>query len=259
MTIRYILFLILSIGTFLESQAQDFTQYFDNGIIGDLRVIKIDSLNPNNIWVVGQPQKTIFDSASTLPNALITDTIDYYPINDSSSFYLYLSANQLNTDLFVRTVHWQQKLDFEHGVDGGYIQFRTSQDTVWQNIFDNPYVHNYYGFDSTNIDTLSNGEIGFTGTDSTWRNVWACFDFSWFPDLELRYRLCTDSVQTNQEGWMIDDLIIGITIAHTVNRTEQTNYLEVYPNPSTGRVYINALKTQKKMLGFGFHLFGILP
>ena len=37
--------------------------------------LRIDSLtNHNNLWQVGSPQKTVFTSASSLPNVIVTDT-----------------------------------------------------------------------------------------------------------------------------------------------------------------------------------------
>ncbi|MBW7914274.1 MAG: hypothetical protein H3C54_11410, partial [Taibaiella sp.] len=48
----------------------------------------IDTANyPNNIWQIGEPQKTTFNSAHSYPNAVITDTINAYPVNDTSVFY----------------------------------------------------------------------------------------------------------------------------------------------------------------------------
>ncbi|MDA3953800.1 MAG: transposase [Bacteroidales bacterium] len=40
-----------------------------------------DSSEPP-IWQIGTPNKTFFDSAYSSPNAIITDTVNYYPINN---------------------------------------------------------------------------------------------------------------------------------------------------------------------------------
>jgi len=51
--------------------------------------IFIDSIsNSNNIWEIGVPEKNIFTSAETKPNAIITDKKNPYPINDTSSFVI---------------------------------------------------------------------------------------------------------------------------------------------------------------------------
>ena len=51
--------------------------------------IDIDTIsNPNNSWQVGAPQKSLFTSALTPPNVIVTDTINPYLINDTSIFSL---------------------------------------------------------------------------------------------------------------------------------------------------------------------------
>ena len=49
----------------------------------------IDTVNyPNNVWQIGKPQKTVFDSAYSYPNAIVTDTLNPYPVNDTSVFMI---------------------------------------------------------------------------------------------------------------------------------------------------------------------------
>ena len=51
--------------------------------------IEIDTTsNPNNIWQIGCPNKTEFDSANSFPNCIVTDTANPYPINDTSIFII---------------------------------------------------------------------------------------------------------------------------------------------------------------------------
>ena len=50
--------------------------------------IIIDTIsNPDNIWQIGVPSKTIFDSAYSLTHAIVTDTLNAYPVNDTSSLH----------------------------------------------------------------------------------------------------------------------------------------------------------------------------
>ena len=70
----------------LKSQAY-YNQYFDGANTNPLNSFMIGiGTNTNNIWQVGKPQKTLFSSASTTPNVIITDTINYYPNNNVSTF-----------------------------------------------------------------------------------------------------------------------------------------------------------------------------
>src|SRR5690606_13870901 len=113
---------------------------------------------------------------------------------------------------------------------------------TWENAFDNPYVYNFYGFDTANVDTFANGEIGFSGTDSTWKDIWLCFDNNWLSitsrSLQVRYTLKSDSVDNSKEGWLIDNIGAHRTSVHTINEKKLDQYMTVSPNPTKGRVYI---------------------
>ncbi|MCH2044320.1 MAG: hypothetical protein MK212_09245 [Saprospiraceae bacterium] len=145
------LFAILGFGFYIQVDAQlylhEFKQNFDDATTySSGSYLSLDSVNTSGSWMIGEPQKIIFDSAYTQPNALITDTVNTYPINDSSSFSFFVDRHipvKSNNSTDLDFISWQQKIDFEEGVDGGYIEFRTISDPVWRNIFDNPCVVSY--------------------------------------------------------------------------------------------------------------------
>ncbi len=59
----------------------DYTITFDDTL--EIKNLYIDTVsNPNNIWQVGIPQKTIFTDAYSAPNVIVTDTANPYPVND---------------------------------------------------------------------------------------------------------------------------------------------------------------------------------
>ena len=58
----------------------------------------------------------------------------------------------------------------------------------------------------------------------------------------VKHTIFCDSVDNNNEGWMMDNLLMHLTIIHTVNVVEQEEYLVVAPNPTTGRVEISTKK-----------------
>lgn len=229
------------------STAQFYTQYFDGADTNVYNAILID-IDPDslNVWQIGTPQKIIFDSAATQPKAIVTDTINFYPTNDTSRFIAKVVMNFPNWGIFA--LQWKQKLDMDTAFDGGIVEYSTDTGNTWVNVFNNPFVYNFYGFQSANADTLTGGEFAFSGTDSTWRDIWLCFDLSWIQQFQwgdtlfFRFTLLSDSVNNNKEGWMIDNMLSHITIIHTVKEVEQENYLKVYPNPASNIVHIQAQK-----------------
>jgi hypothetical protein len=234
----------------LLSYSQYFYQGFDGFDSSAFALFTtIDTSYTANIWQVGPPQKVIFDNSWTAPNVLVTDTINTYPTNNRSQFQFTVPP-----DLFgwsVLAIQWNQKLDMESGKDGGIIEYSIDSGATWTNVFNDPYTYNFYGFDTLNQDTLTTGEYAFSGVDSTWKSIWLCFDnnflFLLTGELTVRFTFHSDSVDTQQEGWMIDQFYVQQTIVHTVKKTETDAqpYLKVYPTATTGRVYIEAEKLQE--------------
>lgn len=234
-----------------SSIAQYYTQYFEGADTSAYEAILID-IDPDssNTWQIGRPQKMIFDSAATLLNAIITDTINFYPSNDTSSFIAKIYLNGFNWGIFA--LQWKQKLDMDMDFDGGIIEYSVDTGHTWENVFNDPYVYNFYGFETANQDTLTGGEYAFSGTDTTWRDIWLCFDMSWLYDIGyydtvmFRFTLLSDSIDNSKEGWLIDNMLAHITYIHTVKETDDDTYLKVYPNPANDIVHIEA----EKIMGY---------
>jgi hypothetical protein len=228
--------------------AQYYSQYFDGAdticnpnMFPSSICITIDS-SSTNIWQVGIPQKLIFVSAATNPNVIVTDTISYYPPNNTSSFQFTIVPW---STWGILAIQWKQKLDMDSVFDRGIIEFSVDSGTTWQSAFNNPHVYNFYGFLPSNADTLPNGDVAFSGADSSWRDIWLCYDMSWlsFNDsISVRFTFTSDSIHNYKEGWMIDNLLAHITIIHTVKEVEQEKYLHVFPNPSNKIIHVQAQK-----------------
>jgi Secretion system C-terminal sorting domain len=239
---KILFFLFLLYGQLGHAQT-NYTQRFDGAdtTYGQATFVFIDS-GANNIWQIGPPQKIIFDSAKTLPKALLTDTINSYPDTNTSK----VSFGYIPFISFGVGAHrWVQKLDIDSG-DIGLVQYSTDSGQTWINAFNNPFVYNFYGFDSSNKDTLSSGLVGFSGKDTTWKDIWLCFSNSYvnqFDSLALRFVFMSDSIpNTNHEGWMIDNLMAHVTILHTAMTIESQEYLNVFPTRTDGIVHIEAQK-----------------
>lgn len=232
--------------------AQDYRQYFDGAdTIFDPNTspssIRIEIENSNqNTWQIGKPQKAVFNSSATLPNALVTDTLKPYPINNSSSFQFAIVPW---TNWGILAIQWKQKLDMDQGLDGGKIEFSVDAGVTWKNAFNNPRVYNFYGYETANVDTLPNGDFVFSGTDSLWRDIWLCYDMSWLSmndSILIRFTFTSDSINNNKEGWMIDNVLAHTTIIHTVvSEVKPDKYMNVYPNPSSDLIYIEIQKLKE--------------
>lgn len=239
--------LLLTYGMIINASGQNWTyDDFDGNTNWPPLVFAVPA-SPPGLWQIGRPNKPIFDSAFSPVNVIVTDTVAFYPINTVSSFMMkYKGISPFSPIL---AIHWMQKIDFGSG-DGGVLEFSTDNGASWQNAFNNPLVYNFYGFQPANADTLSNGQFCFGGRDSVWRNVWLCFAsnplWSLTQDtIALRYTLVSDSVHTDDEGWMIDDFNLHYTFTHTVDEPVMPNLVNIYPNPVAERLHIRLDKVSQ--------------
>ncbi len=225
--------------------AQDGFEYFDGDSDQYPRIIIQIDTTKKNTWQIGKPQKSYFNTAATQPNAIITDTVGFYPPNDTSQFIARFISGYGRSGR-IRAIQWKQKIDFDAGTDGGIVEFSTDSGVTWQNAFNNPYVYKFYGFDSANFDTLNGGEYAFSGTDTTWRDVWLCFPSSATmlgKPVLLRFTILSDSIHHDKEGWMIDNFQDHATVIHTVvNQEKFASYFKIYPNPTQDILYLEAEK-----------------
>jgi len=224
------------------------TQYFegaDTSYTNSVIFIK-DSSDTNNIWQVGPPQKTVFTSASTVPNALVTDTLNPYPINDTSRITANFEVPFISMGVWA--LNWNQKLDFDSTGDGGILEFTVDGGATWENVFTSPYTYNFYGYTNPSAGIV-NGEPGFVGKDPNWKNIWLCYDLSWLstlPDtLSVRYSIISDSIYEGSDGWMIDDYMSQETWVHTLTEKTFEGYMTAYPNPANDILYIETEKQDK--------------
>lgn len=208
--------------------------------------IEIDTTNPNNIWQVGPPQKSVFDSAYSLPNAIVTDTVNPYPVNDTSSFVLTFSAD-LNTETVELT--FTHKINSTEGMDGGYIEAYDFIEGKWVSI--NKY-DDYLGNQDTglsfeppfveNLDTLANDSIGFSG-NRDWNTSFIslyCLAAKNSFDYKFRFSFYSDSIPDTLGGWIIDDfkLIKTYQTCSGIEKINTTPQLLVYPNPAQNHAVI---------------------
>lgn len=245
---KFTLYFVCLFSIAVQSAAQIIVrrQYFDGAdtlAYNSIRVF-IDT-GANAVWQVGKPVKTIFNSAATVPRALVTDTAVPYPANATARVQFGFPQNFFGS-WGIAALRWKQKLDLDTGLDGAVIEYSIDSGATWKNAFGSPDIYNFYGFQAHNRDTLADSTFCFSGRDTVWRDIWLCFDYSFlymYDTVAFRFTLRSDSMSTGKEGWMIDNLTFQRTMVHTVKKGPSAGkYLAVYPTPTTGRVHIEAEK-----------------
>ena len=209
--------------------------------------LRIDTSLAGNIWQIGRPQKIIFDSAYSAPNAIVTDTLNPYLVNNRSSFIITVRDSMVLTQwpIAFLEVQFMHKYDTDTLHDGCYIELSTDG-LLWQNIIYSPYY--YLGFNNmyTSNDTIAGGTHAFSGTSSGWQMIDFYLAPCTFPSaldsMMLRFTFQSDSINNNNEGWMIDNISLATNICEGVEEYNSTSQIILSPNPATNEIRIQSTK-----------------
>lgn len=210
--------------------------------------IHIDT-SAQNIWQIGRPQKALFNSAYSAPNAMITDSHNAYPANNHSFFDLYVGS--FNSQMYPYNLFFDfyHKYDTDTLKDGGYITVSWDKGLTWANIIHDTNCAMYctpswsFLVPEPNLyadsDTLFNGELGFSGRSNGWiHSIMAWHDIpiktiNPSDTMIIRFHFISDGFDHQKEGWMIDQIRLysvdlGGEIRELINVGDIAN---VFPNP----------------------------
>lgn len=219
---------ILSIG--IQSFSQPVISWYWDTIDFEspYEFIEIDTLS-QHIWHIGEPDKIFFHESFRGSNAILTDTVNPYPVNADAYFDLHIGAFNNPDFPYNIGIAFKHKFDTDTLRDGGFISVSYDEGATWTNIINDSLFFspsNYLGpadGETGNLysesDTLYTGEFGFSGNSGDWISSW----FEWFilpvdqvrsggdqlPDsFTLRFHFVSDSLDNEREGWLIDDILL---------------------------------------------------
>jgi len=204
--------------------------------------------NPNNIWQIGAPHKPYFASNPTVPVALMTDTINPYPINDTSYFCFKIWNHGLTGGLGYYSSFYflySYKVDSDSLHDYGFLEFSPDNgqtwyflnDSLYSNCWDNPFAGYWHPFEGHCIGGGGNDFINFGSF---------CVDnITNFADtIMLQFGFISDSIFDNKEGLMIEYLDMGITTG--LSEYDNNINIRTTPNPASDYFNIEVMNKNKK-------------
>jgi len=212
-------------------------------------IIHLDT-SSQNIWQIGKPNKTYFNNAYSPNNAIVTDTINYYPNSNHSHFDLKVSTFNFYKYNFI--LEFKHKFHTDTLTDGGYIEISIDNGATWTNVLYSDTIVSEYGmFLSENLykqnDTLKGGINGFSGTNSNWTTtrlqwIWLLPMKSYSPDsVFIKYQFISDDIQNNKDGWLIDNIkLMWADLPSSIEKYSFINFNpKIYPNPANENIFID--------------------
>lgn len=245
---QYLLFLVLLLFE-INSYGQweldgNFTLNFDNET--HLNHLTIDSIsNPQNIWIIGPPNKAELTDPYSTPNVIITDTSKSYPINDTSTFIIRNTALGRGFE-WPHTV-WLQGMyyvDTDTLSDFGGIEFSPNNGHTWLDILNDTIV-----LDSSSNFSWSWARYGerpvLSGNSNGWKTFWVhlaelghTYNVQFGDTVLYRFSFISDSLDFERDGLMFDDLHFEDFIEGIESPGFELFNSRCFPNPTSGELFI---------------------
>jgi hypothetical protein len=231
------LFTIFTITLFSVPATAQWNEIDFEGPISPVYQILFDNVsNPNCKWQIGVPNKAVFQSAYSVEHALLTDTLNPVPANDTSAFVLKLALDPFGPYHILGLSFWYQ-MDGDTS-DFGKIEISPDGGATWIDVLTEETSYEVVWLEPK--PTL-NGSTG----------GWQYFSFNNFTDWSLatdtvlyRFTYITDSGSTLHDGWMIDD-ISPMQYWEGVVESQDNNLISISPNPASNQLRINRIKSDE--------------
>ncbi len=211
-----------------------------------LNRVVIDTFsNHNNIWKIGHSHKTVFNTAHSSPNVIVTDTLNPYPINDTSSFtIIHIASAGWATNYPKVDIGGWYYVNSDTITDHGYIEFSSDHGNTWFNL-DSTINHGFCTWGA--IQELPT----FSGNSNGWKHFYYCLNTATpvnFGDTILyRFTFVSDGIQTNKDGLMFDDLHFE-DWAEGIQELSKLETVTISPNPFTSQTAISFSSEQKNAI-----------
>lgn len=217
-------------------------------------VLTIES-TPNNIWEIGQVQKTNFTSGYNSQKAIVTDLINPYASNNTSTFVISWTTNHPSN-----SIHWvNSRIQFAYNVDSdtltdyGSIEFSPDSGATWIDLLDvdDPTYGSYLDwdlYDSTGSipPTLSGNSNGWIQRTLNIQSLANQLAIPTGTTILWRFSFISDGNQTNKDGLMFDDIALVVTPPLSLEELIADN-IQIAPNPVVSTMDIRFSGTAKKV------------
>jgi len=190
----------------------------------------------NNVWQIGVPGKTEFDSSYSPTRAILTDTLNTYPPNDTSSFIV-LSGVTGNGFQQIHTFSLAAfyKVNTDSLNDYGTIEFSPDNGISWIDLLNDTIYDSYYSW-YDNKPALTGNSNGWKWLHCDLAGLGQVFEFQEMDTVLYRFTFISDSIDDGLDGIMFDDFdfqdyVEGINEYEPIKST-------AYPNPTNGSIII---------------------
>lgn len=191
--------------------------------------------NVNNIWQSGSPQKTVFNSAYSTPNSIVTDTINPYPINDTSSFIISHIAGSGFYYGHTASILGYYMVNSDSLNDYGSIELSPDNGNTWIDIINDNSVSSAC---DSQIPTLTGNSNGWKYFDFNVLSTAETLGITAGDTLKYRFTFISDSNLDSPDGLMFDNFIFVDYVEGIDEIGFDKIESKIFPNPAMNTITI---------------------
>lgn len=197
-----------------------------------LNRLTIDTTNISvNTWQIGMPQKPSFDIAYSQPNAIVTDTITPYPVNDSSVFVIKNPATM--GDIYgLRILQGRYNVQSDSLRDYGKMEFSPDNGITWVDLLSEGIYSSSYNW-WTFEPVLTGNSGGWIYFEVILGDIGSVFDIELGDTLIYRFTFISDNVSENLGGLMFDNICFSEFVEGISEERFKPLKSKIFPNPSS--------------------------
>jgi len=223
----------------VSANAQCYSRTFTFEQVQDLDCIHIYNQSK---WQVGKPQKTVFNESWEGVNAIVTDTLNPYPVNDTSVFEIFKLADLgwqnviANWGTHVATLSGYYYVNSDTLNDFGKMELSLDNGQSWIDLLNDPVYSDmiYWTSPKPILSGSSNGWVHFDVFLAFLRDR---FVINFNDTIRFKFTFISDNIQTNKDGLMYD-LIYFEDYAEGIQAIEKKSLFRVFPNIAKDNINI---------------------
>ena len=219
------------------AQSGGFHIDFENPIVVDYYVSMDTISNPNNIWQVGTPGKEVLSDPYSPKNVIITDTINSYPVNDTSTFIIRHLADAGFVEPHSASLGGYYKVDTDSIKDYGLIEFSPDNGYTWIDIINDPLTAPYWYSEKPILSGKSDWTLFYVELAPIG------YPREYGDTVLFRFTFISDSIDNHRGGLMFDDIWIEDFIEGILHNSTNSFSSKVFPNPSDHNITISFSNT----------------
>ncbi len=230
---KHLILLLLFIMS-LSLNAQDFGDFgcsFENSC-GDQSQDTLS--NPNNIWEVGMPNKTVFDTSYSGTNCMVTDLDSTYPVSDTSYFVL---GYEVGVG-YIFELHGAYWVNSDSLNDFGTIEISLDEGNSWVDLVnDTVYLSGNEWFGQKPV--LTGDSDGWKEFNFLSTTISDHFNYNDFDTVMYRFGFISDGQSDTLDGLMFDDIYMLDWMMSVREYSMGSFESKAYPNPTANEVSIS--------------------